>query len=781
MSNLNQTERDELPASRFADPKNRKFPILDCSDFEDAWNLAGHADDPEAVRKRIMEMGADLSCPLSPAMQEWNANNSSQRSNVQTFQHFGSLEGEERARFSASAEVNSHGSFEIHAMTAGIANGWNFVEKPLRESVKLWDGVECFVDHAGLFEGHRSVRDLGGLCHSPEWDEEAKGIKLQLRTTGPSGPLVAELGRELLSASPSSPRPRIGFSADIGFTAEGKDVKQILRVYSVDLVFDPARGGAFLRALNSLMVQPIRDVPHVGATPSGRPQRASTARGGIMSEDIGAGSSRSGASAPPMASGTPPANPEVEAIRTLLDVQKDQVALAAETLRAMEVRVQMCAYLLESGLAASKLPKPAQDRVRSQFAGRVFEPSELTAAIEDARKFVADLTGGAAVAGVSGVHAIFSSQDQLQAAVDDLLDAPRDAALQSLKVHKLTGIRELYHMLTGDYDLHGGYHPERARLATTSDFTGLVKNALNKIVVNQWERLGRAGYDWWKKIVVVEHFNSLNTITGTLVGTVGSLPTVAEGAEYTELVVGDSPETATFYKYGGYIPLTLELIDRDETRKLKAYPRELANAALRKVSALVAAIFTDNSGVGPTLADGGALFNNTAVTTAGGHANLLTAALAADKWELVCQAVYNQPMLIKNAAGIYGTGAKMAVNPRYLLAPRKLTLTAESILYPFWNSGSGYHTENLQRGQPGDVITVPEWTDETDFAAACDPEVAPAIYVGERFGILPEIFIAGDELSPAVFTNDEHRLKVRHLLAVWVNDFRPLHKSNVAG
>ena len=68
----------------------------------------------------------------------------------------------------------------------------------------------------------------------------------------------------------------------------------------------------------------------------------------------------------------------------------------------------------------------------------------------------------------------------------------------------------------------------------------------------------------------------------------------------------------------------------------------------------------------------------------------------------------------------------------------------------------------------------------TTWAAVCDPLIAPAIYVGERFGIMPEIFIAGDNLSPAVFTNDEHRLKVRHFLACWVNDFRPLHKSNVA-
>ena len=39
--------------------------------------------------------------------------------------------------------------------------------------------------------------------------------------------------------------------------------------------------------------------------------------------------------------------------------------------------------------------------------------------------------------------------------------------------------------------------------------------------------------------------------------------------------------------------------------------------------------------------------------------------------------------------------------------------------------------------------------------------------------------MAGDGLSPAVFMNDEHRIKVRHFNAVRVADFRPLHKSNV--
>jgi len=88
---------------------------------------------------------------------------------------------------------------------------------------------------------------------------------------------------------------------------------------------------------------------------------------------------------------------------------------------------------------------------------------------------------------------------------------------------------------TGDYDLHGGFHPERAQLAMTTDFSGLVKNALNKVIAERWEELGRAGYDWWENIVTIEHFDWLNVITSVLVGTVGCLPTVAGQGDQTGL------------------------------------------------------------------------------------------------------------------------------------------------------------------------------------------------------------------------------------------------------
>jgi hypothetical protein len=505
-------------------------------------------------------------------------------------------------------------------------------------------------------------------------------------------------------------------------------VEKILKVFSVDLVYDPARGGAFLRQLNQIM--------------------ANDQNGGYqMNEQV-----------------------------------KDPTAVTAggaNTENGQDVRVQMCGYLLDSALAAARLPKPVADRVRKQFDGQVFENDQLNQAIEDARQMVTELTGPAVVAGPGRISGMITSEERLQTAVDDLFGVPRAVDQQNLSVARLSGIRELYLSLTGDTDLHGGYHPNRAQFATTSDFTGLVKNSLNKLVVNTWDALGRAGYDWWQQIAVTEHFNSLNDITGTLVGTVGDLPTVAEGAAYTELVVGDSPETASFVKYGGYIPLTLELIDRDETRKLKAYARELASAGLRKISKLVSEIFTSNYGVGPTMADTGALFNADAVTAAGGHANLRSEGLSADEWDAVCEAVYNQPMLVKNAATYYGTGPKMAVNPKYLLVSRGQQKTAYQILQGNFVREQDYVYDNVLKGTAVPLL-VPDWTDEVSWAAACDPVIAPAIYVGERFGILPEIYVAGDELSPAVFMNDEHRLKVRHYLAVWVNDFRPLHKNNIA-
>ena len=605
------------------------------------------------------------------------------------------------------------GGFEILCITAGVGNGWEFRPEVLRDAVPLFDGVQCFIDHlpADSADGH-SVRDVAGLISDPVYDEEAQGIRAHLTPFGPSADLLRETCEEILARE--GVETRIGFSADLGFNCDGNIVTEIVRIYSVDLVVDPARGGAVLRALNSI--------------------RARSAYG-MKRDTFG---------------------------RTPLEQRN------AETARARALNLEMSRGVLETALSASGLPMPVQNQIRSQFRSRSFDPAELNRAIADNRKMLAQLTGEKSVCGISGrFGGMYSSEDQLTAAVHDLLGAKRPRNVAGVNCAKISGIRELYCMMTGDYDFHGGYYAERARFAATADLPGILKNALNKLIAQRWEELGASGYRWWEKIVTVEHFENLQDITGILVGEVNMLPSVSEGSAYQPLSVTDSPEVSSWNKYGAYIPLTIEMFERDDTMRLRQYPEKLATAGLRRISVLVASVFTAGNGTGPQMADGKSVFH-------ADHHNLGAEALTAAAWENASASIWNQEMLAPENA----SGPKLAVDARYLLVPRSLRLTAQRIIYPSLAYEANITSENLQRGQFGDVITCPEFTDAASWAAAADPAVAPAIYIGERFGLMPEIYIADNQTTGALFTHDEIRVKARHFLNVMVADFRPLYKSN---
>ncbi|HNR01591.1 MAG TPA: hypothetical protein PKK59_03565 [Anaerolineaceae bacterium] len=624
----------------------------------------------------------------------------------------------QRARFNSQLGAAAGGNIKIIAISAGEGNGWYFSADVLRASLPLWEGVECFIDHDWKA---RSLRDLAGVCHDARWCHEHSGVKLSLRPVGPAAALLEEAAAAMFTRV--EPCPRVGFSADLVFAADGRQVTRIEQVLSVDLVMHPARGGEFLSA----DVEP-------GLT---REQEQLKLKEEYM-----------------------------ENIEQNPGTQSD----SSGEIHQQDAQVQMCACLLEASLAAAHLPPSAEDNLRARFNKRVFEAGALQQAITETRALISDLAAGSAIQGNGQVNIIATPEDQVNAALHDLLGASRPRELEQLHPARLSGIRELYTLMTGDTGFSGGYHRERAQFAATSNLPGLLKNAMNKLIVDQWQELGRSGYRWWEPVVQVEHFNSLQEITGVLVGEVTVLPSVSEGAAYTELAVKDSAETGAWGKYGGYVGLTLEMFERDETHKLRQYPRKLASAALRRISALVGAIFTSNSGVGPVMADTYNVFESAH------HANLGTSALASASWEAAGKAIYNQPMAV--ASG--GTAPKLALDARYLLVPRELRLTGMNILYPSFAHESSIFSENMQKGQMGDVITCPEFNDANDWAALADPRLAPGIILGERFGVLPEIIIADGETNGALFTNDEIRMKVRHWVSVFVADFRPLYKANVA-
>jgi hypothetical protein len=321
----------------------------------------------------------------------------------------------------------------------------------------------------------------------------------------------------------------------------------------------------------------------------------------------------------------------------------------------------------------------------------------------------------------------------------------------------------------------GRFRPERVYLANVNSSTmaGLVANRLNKVVVNAFQRYPR----WWEPISTPMDFTSLQDVRWITLGGVGELPTVAEGAAYTELTWADTTETDSFVKKGGYLGLTIEAIDKDDTRRLRMAPLALAQAAWLTLSKSVSAIFTANSGTGPTMADTYNLFD------AANHNNLGSAALSHASWVDTRTAMRKQTEVHSTER----LGALTA--PKFLLVPPDREVTAIQILATEQVPGSAAWSENpfaegdareaRLRSARERAIVVDLWTDTDDWAAVADPLLYPSIGVGYRYGRTPEIFSVASPTAGLMFSNDVMPVKVRFFFAVGPTDYRGLYKHNV--
>jgi len=658
--------------------------------------------------------------------------------------------------FQLKATATDEG-FDMLAISEGEAKGHNitFSRAVLMDAMPLYADKPVFIDHAGFLESP-SVRDLAGTIHMPTWSETERGIQLKLKPGGPAADILLAV-RDAAKGNQAIMQA-VGFSTVLNVQLNAKrEVTKVIRVKSVDVVIDPARGGKFLSAL----VQG---------------QKGDT----TMSEETTTEALSENNADPTLTQ----IEVNRQAAAQLLGETERMNALEAQLAESNAVLVAQCDFLLNSGLASSRLPEVVQKRVRKQFAGRAFKATELTAAITEAREELAALTAGANVQGPGRAHYEFglSNRDQFRIALEDLFGVERSPEEAKIKVHKLAGINEAYRLATGDEQFTGGYFPEFALVS--ANFPGIVANVQNKMLIDAWKDFENS-YGWWMKIVTIEHFVNLKTATWVRTGTIASLPIVAERGEYTELPIGDIKETSEWGKYGGYAPLTIEAVINDDLRAFVRMPRECALAGMRNISEQVAAVFTQNSAAGPVMTDGGALFNATAQTTAGGHVNLLTTALGTDytAWNAVATAMYKKKLMVKNATGYYGTGKPQGLKPSICLVPADLIAAAEALFVPRWDAQAQNvpATASVRWGGRVDPVPVPEWTDATDWAAVIDPKLRPGIMLGEIFGVKPQIFSASSEVDPAMFANDESRIKVRQFVTVGVADDLPLHKSNVGG
>lgn len=429
----------------------------------------------------------------------------------------------------------------------------------------------------------------------------------------------------------------------------------------------------------------------------------------------------------------------------------------------------------EAALAASGLPEAARQVVRSQVSEET-TPAQLDELIDGQRRLIAELQKDQVVTGLNRpldgrVGGMQTSLDRVETALEALIAGRTPAG----GVRPLSGIREAYTLLSGDFSMKGVFEPENVSLANVNSTTmaGIVANALNKVVVTMFQAYPR----WWAPIVIEQDFATLQEVKWITLGGVGELPTVAEGAAYDELTWDDQTETAAWVKKGGYLGITLETIDKDDTGRVQNAPRALAQSAWLTLSKGVSNIFTSNSGVGPTMSDSKALFHTD-------HGNLGTAALTGPNYAAAKLAMRKQTELHSGER----LGALTA--PKFVLVPSDLENAALTVLASENMPGTANNDVNPEA--TGDthearmaaarrkLIVVDLWTDTNNWAAVADPMLYPSIGIGYRYGRTPEITSVADRNSGLMFSNDTLPIKVRWFYAVGPTDWRGLYKQNVA-
>lgn len=598
-------------------------------------------------------------------------------------------------------------------------------EISLRDSASMFNKKPVFVDHSGYFD-HPSLTKLSGITSGATYNSDTKSID------GTITFLDTEQGRAMVNLLDNLfdvGNPDVGLSIVIYPEYQELDneihISKINHVESIDLVFAPAAGGEILKALSIDLGE------------------------NVMTEEFE----------------TSQPDPQEEAFQFEPAADPWLTALSTTTISAM--------------IDASGLPLQTKDHLRKR---KYSTPDELSTAIEAERTYLATLAESNVInignnpPRASHVSLGRDSLDQIKAAFEALLLGVNPPS----GIAPLTGVRELYHLLSGDYEMTGLFQPDRIQFAnvTTSTMANMTADLLNKRVMAEFQQYPQ----WWLPIVNIEDFSSLQDVKWIVLGGVGELPTVSEGAAYTELTWDDQKESDAFVKKGGYLGITIEAIDKDDTGRLRAAPRALAQAAWLTLSKSISAIFTSSSGVGPTMSDSVALFD-------AGHGNLGTTALSVTTWAAARLAMRKQTELNSGER----LGALTA--PKFLLVPPDLEITALQVLaseYDYTYALSNGTAAPQNAFTDGDsvnarmnfarsrVIVVDLWTDTNNWAAAGDPMLYPTIGLGFRYGRVPEIFSVASPTAGLMFTNDTMPVKVRYFYATGPIDYRNLYKANVA-
>lgn len=758
----------------FADSEMR-YPIADAADVHDAVRLYGKADDPQAVKRRIIAIARrlNLAHALPPS---WQTGTQEQRNEEEHLLISPRILETLDLAPGAGEQAPGH-DIRVTVIQGGTSiNGYHYDEAALRSIADLVEGAHAFADHGA--DATRSVRDMIGFYHDaayiPPSSRERNGrVDATLHIMESADWLWSLISEALELQRPDL----IGLSIDIfgqwqqSADQTVKEVTSVASLNSCDVVTRPSAGGSFRRILHH---SEQKDSVYEGA----ESMFASENEAWSMDPE---GSDITAGPAPLGHATAPTGTAALQESSRLADNDGQRAGTIhsrhTEQLDRLmhDLQLERCRLTLQRRLQESILPRPVREQIHKRFNDSIFEEAELEREITSSLGMMAQLQQQGLVRGHGYARPEIGEQiteaEKAQAAFDAMFDIDIDRARLG-NIRGFGSIREAYARVTGDGSLAAGISANSqlgnirvheaapiTRLTeadiTTASFSYLLGTSMNKRLLKDYQTWPAE----WQKFCTIVPIRDFKQQSRVRLGAFGSLPVVAEDGVYTAATLTDSAAVYVPQKRGNLVIISRETIINDDLQAIKQIPTKLAVSAAYTLAEFVYAFLTGN----PTIYDGSALF-----TASAPHSNLAANALNTGSLQTAVTAMREQ----SNYAG-----KRLGLRPRFLVVPPELEFTAMIITQSAAVPGSNNNDINPMLGYVTPIVS-PQISSATQWFLAGDPREIDTIEIGFVGGqINPALFVQDSPLLGLNFSQDAITYKIRHEYGGAVVDYRGLYRG----
>lgn len=250
---------------------------------------------------------------------------------------------------------------------------------------------------------------------------------------------------------------------------------------------------------------------------------------------------------------------------------------------------------------------------------------------------------------------------------------------------------------------------------STSDFPNIFENALHKTLLRGFE-LQRPTWDRFCKTGSLSDFRPHIRYRA---GSVGDLEIKGENGEYKSMTLSDAErESITAQSRGGILNVTREMLVNDDMSVFTDIAMMLGASSARTLDKAVFALFAMNSGNGPTMGDGKALFHSDHKNISGAAGAPTVTAVEADRVTMASQT---------DASG----NDYLDLRPEIWLGPLSkggaARVVNESTYDP--DAASKLQRKNIVANLYNDIVDTPRLSGDAWYSLA-NPNIEPVFEVG---------------------------------------------------